>query len=373
MGKYRVISSDSHVVEPMDLWTTRMESKFKDRAPYVVAEEDGEWWFCDGLRITGVGLVAQSGVRFDEPEKLKQAASYANVREGGWDPDEHVKDMKMDGVDAELLFPSFGFMMYNVVPDGELLSAVFYTYNDWLTEFCNSHPDQLKGVGLVNLDDIETGVAEMKRCVKNGMSGVMIPAFPPEGRPYSLPDYEPVWATAQDLGIPLHLHVATYRPGVRQELRHTLTTSKSFVANQDHWVRMSLGDIIFSGVFERYPKLMVGSVEFELSWIPHFLDRIDYTQTQRAPRQEWYQFKEDMLPSDYFHRNVFVGFQEDSLGISMRHIIGVDNLLWGSDYPHPEGTFPRSQEILKEILTDCTEEEKVKIVGGNAARIYGLN
>ncbi len=106
----------------------------------------------------------------------------------------------------------------------------------------------------------------------------------------------------------------------------------SFLANADHWVRMSLSDMIFSGVFERHPKLKVGTVEHELSWIPHFLDRIDYTYTQRV-QQERYRFKEAMLPSDYFHRNVFAGFQEDAMGIRDRHIIGVDNLLWARITP----------------------------------------
>ena len=111
-------------------------------------------------------------------------------------------------------------------------------------------------------------------------------------------------------------------------------------------------------------------MENELGWVPFFLRRIDYTYDQRGFAREGYRFKEDMLPSDYFHRNVFVGFQEDDLGISLRDMIGVDCLQWGSDYPHMESTFPRSQQILEEILVDCTEEEKVKIAGGNAARVY---
>ena len=142
--------------------------------------------------------------------------------------------------------------------------------------------------------------------------------------------------------------------------------------NVDHWVRMSLAHMIFSGVFERYPKLQVGSIEMELSWVPHFLDRLDYNYTQRPKAGKWHTFKEDMMPSDYFHRNVFLGFQEDSLGIELRRIIGVDNLMWGSDYPHRESTFPYSRQVLEEILADCSEEEKTKIVGGNAERVYRL-
>src|SRR5207245_11171343 len=110
----------------------------------------------------------------------------------------------------------------------------------------------------------------------------------------------------------------------------------------------------------RYPKLKVGTVEHELSWITNFLDRIDYTYTQRV-QQERYRFKEAMLPSDYFHRNVFAGFQEDAMDIRDLHMIGVDNLLWCSYYPHVESTFPRSRQIIEEDLGDCSEQENAKI------------
>ena len=127
-------------------------------------------------------------------------------------------------------------------------------------------------------------------------------------------------------------------------------------------------------VFQRYPKLQIGSVENELSWAPNFLDRLDYTYTQRTIREGWWdRFTGDKLPSEYFHSNVFMGFQEDGLGIRLRDVIGVDNLMWGSDYPHAESTFPRSRQILEEILEGCTEEEKAKIAGGNVARVYNLD
>jgi predicted TIM-barrel fold metal-dependent hydrolase len=226
---------------------------------------------------------------------------------------------------------------------------------------------------MINVDDVQEGIKELERCAKMGLAGGMITVYPPEGKGYDNPLYEPLWAAVQALDIPLGMHIATNRPGPGQDfaLEDRNRVRNSFLANADHWVRMSLGDMIFSGVLERYPKLQVGTVEHELSWLPHFLDRIDYTYTQRV-QQERYRFKEAMLPSDYFHRNVFAGFQEDAMGIRDRHIIGVDNLLWGSDYPHVESTFPRSRQIIEEILADCTEEEKAKIAGGNAARIYRL-
>ncbi len=315
MANYRLISLDNHVYEPQDLWTSRVEPKFRDRAPRIVRrpEDDTDWWICDGLKGQGAGAGAQAGRRFEEPEKLRFADRIENLRPGGYLPEAHVKDMDLDGIDVSIVFPTVGLL------------------------------------------------------------GAMITVYPPEDRAYDSPEYEPLWAAAQDLGTPLNLHIGTNRPGPGQQFVDIEALNPAFLTNVDHWVRMSLAHMIFSGVFERYPKLQVGSVEMELSWASHFLDRLDYNYTQRPPHGVWYRFKEDMLPSDYCHRNVFLGFQEDALGVRDRHIIGVDNLLWGSDYPHFESTFPRSRQIIEEILVECTEEEKAKIVGGNAARVYHLD
>ena len=369
MGKYRIISSDSHVVEPADLWTTRMEPQFKDRAPHVVRGEDADWWYCEDLLVSGLGGAGgQVGTRFEEPEKLSRLDVLENLPLGGYIPEEHIKAMDSDGLDVSVLYPTIGLNLYGM-PDSELLTAVFRTYNDWLAEFCKPFPKRLKGIAMLNVDYVHEGVTELERSAKMGLAGAMIPVYPREGMRYSSSEYEPLWAAAQDLEMPLALHIATNRVGPGQELMAGLT--QAFVLNADHWARMSLADMILTGVFERYPKLRTGSVELELSWAPHFLDRLDYQYTQRIQLHP-YRFKEDMLPSDYFHRNAFLAFQEDGLGIRLRQIIGVDNLLWGSDYPHVESTFPRSREILEEILADCTEEEKVKIVGGNAAKVYGF-
>ena len=373
MSSYRVISSDNHVVEPVDLWTGRGESNFKDRAPRVESFEHGDWWVCDGMKVMTITTGTQTGLRFEEPEKLSNEARVEDLRPGGYIPEEHVKDMDIDGIDVSIVYPTVGLGLYSV-PDSDLLTSIFKTYNDWVGEFCNAVPKRLKGIAMLNVDDVPEAVKELERCAKMGFVGAMMTVYPIEGRSYDRPEYEPLWAAAQDLGMPLSLHINTNRPGIGQEFQDIDSMSATFLANVDHWVRMSLGYMIFSGVFERYPKLQVGSVEMELSWVPHFLDRIDYTYTQRSQElsQEW-RFKDGALPSDFFHSNVFLGFQEDALGIRDRDIIGVDQLLWGGDYPHQESTFPRSCQIIEEILVDCTEEEKAKIAAGNSARIYGLD
>ena len=372
MADYSVISADNHVFEPADLWTSRGESKFKDHMPHVQSLEDGDWWICDGRKLLHVAGGTQAGVRFEAPETLTIEGRIEDLRPGGYIPEEHAKDMDIDGIDVSIIYPSVGLGLYSV-PDSQLLDSIFRTYNDWLAEFCSAVPKRLKGIAMLNLDDVHEGVKELERCAKVGFAGAMISVYPPEERSYDKPEYESLWATAQDLGMPLSLHVGTNRLGPDQVSQGIDAPTAAFMSNVVHWVRMSLANIIFSGVFDRYPKLQVGSVEMEISWVPHFLDRIDYNYSQTE--QEYYRvrFKEGALPSDFFHNNVFLGFQEDAVGIKMRDMIGVDNLQWGADYPHIESTFPRSREILEDILADCTEDEKAKIAGANAARVYKLD
>ena len=375
MGNYKVISSDSHIFEPADLWTTRIEPKFKDRAPRMMRREkdNTDWWVIDGLETVSAGSGGGQGTsRFEDPENLSFAGTADQILPGGYIPEEHVKDMDIDGIDMDLLYPTNGLLLYGT-PDGELLTAVFNAYNDWIAEFCKTIPSRLKGIGQLNVDDVQQSVKELERCQKMGLVGVMISVYPPEARPYSLPEYEPLWAAAQDLGMPISLHLGTNRANPGAAHIHLESFGPAAFTNLDYWVRMSLAHMIFSGVFERYPKLQVGSIEMELSWAPHFLDRLDYNYTQRPPTGDWYTFKGDVLPSDFFHQNVFLSFQDDGLGVRDRDIIGVDQIAWGSDYPHPESTFPRSMEVLEEVLAGCNDEEKAKIAGGNIVRIYNLN
>ena len=374
MANCRVISSDSHICEPEDLWTSRIEKKYKDRAPHLERRNGGQIWVCDGRGGNTPAQGAQTGMRFEDPEKLKQFDEFENVRPGGYIPEEHVKDMDADGVDFGIVYPSCGLRLYGTVPDSELLTASFRVYNDFATEFCAAYPKRLGAIAVLNVDDVQVGVREMERCRNNGAIGAMIASYPAGGaRRYKSPEYDPLWTAAQDLEMPLGLHTATNRVGEVSSFEFLESGDVSNSVNVDYYVRMSIADMIFGRVFERFPKLQIGAVEFEVAWAAFFLDRLDYNYTQRIDVLRGERFKDDMMPSDFFHRNVFVGFQEDALGLRLRDIIGVDNLAWGSDYPHQESTFPKTREILEEILADCTEEEKAKVVGGNAARIYHID
>ncbi len=374
MQSLRFISSDSHIFEPPDLWTSRLPSEFQDRSPRIVREDNTDWWMCDGYKMTSAIFGAGAGRRFERPGQFGLEEQFENVRLGGYIPDERIKDMDLDGVDAEVIYPTADFRAMDFVRESDLLQAICSAYNDWLAEFCAHYPDRLMGMAMVCLDNIEWGIGELKRCHKNGLVGAMIPTTPPAEAPYSKPDYDPFWAVAQDLATPIAFHVGTVRPSPTQKIMNVGDAGPPSRCVTDASVRTTLGHMIFGRVFERFPGLTVGSVEFENGWVPHFLEQIDYDYTQRTTRPAWPKFQSpDMLPSDFFRRNVFVSFQEGQIGIILRSRIGVETLTWGSDYPHVESTFPKSREILTGLLADCSEEEKAKIVGGNAARVYGLD
>ena len=378
MSSYRVISSDSHVVEQGDLWTSRIDSKFKDRAPKLVSFENGDWWVVDEIKLIMGPLHALAGKRFEGRLSLTEEESFGTGRLGGFVPEEHIKDLDADGVYADVIYPSIGLAFFRFDPGTDFLNAIFRAYNDWVAEFCNAYPDRLKSVAMINVEDVPQAAKELERCAKMGMSGAMITADPEGtrfslGKSYDSPMYEPLWAAAQDMNMPLSIHAATNRPVPGEKISVFHDPRPSLQANWEHWARVAMGDIIFSGVLERYPRLKVGIIEFGLAWVPFFLSQMDYMYTQKPQSIRRHRFKEDMLPSEYFHSNVFISFQEDGLGIRLRNEIGVDNLMWGSDYPHPASTFPKSQEILSEILADCTEEEKAKIVGDNVAKLYNFN
>lgn len=367
-----VLSSDSHVFEPPDLWQTRIDRAFRDRAPRIERIEGGDYIVVERDQIlSGIGLISNAGMRFEAPETISAEGRFEDVHRGGYDPEQHLRDMTLDGVAGEVLYPSQG-LFYFKVADPALMSAIFHAYNDWLAEFCRTDPARLKGIAMINLDDVEDAIGELERAARLGLSGAMITEYPAEDRRYDQPGYEKFWAAAASLGMPLSLHTATRRHGkIRGAGAPTLRDASSR-ATKAFSPALSMCDMIFSGVFERHPRLVLAIVEFELSWAPHLLSTMDYTYRERHG-EAIYRFKGDVLPSDFFHRNVVLSFQEDAIGIRLRDVIGVANIMWGSDYPHSESTFPRSREILAEILAGVPEDEQAQIAGGNTARVYGFD
>jgi len=364
-----ILSSDSHVFEPPDLWQTRIDAAFRARAPRMVRIDGADQIVIEADQVlSGIGLISNAGARFDAPETISAQGRFEDVHKGGYDPAQHLSDMELDGVAGEVLYPSQG-LFYFRVSDTALMSAIFRAYNDWLAEFCRTDPARLKGIAMINLDDVQEGIKELERAARLGLAGAMITEYPLEHRRYDQPEYEPFWAAATALDMPLSLHTATRRQGKIRGAGDKTLRDASSRSTKAFYPALSMCDLIFSGVFERHPRLTLAIVEFELSWAPHILSTMDYTYRERHG-EAIYRFKDGMRPSDFFRRNVVLSFQEDAIGIRLRDAIGVDNMMWGSDYPHSESTFPQSRKILAEILAGVPDDEQAKIVGGNTARVY---
>jgi predicted TIM-barrel fold metal-dependent hydrolase len=378
MSDYKLISADSHIVEPPDLYQSRIAPKFRDRAPRMERRRtpsgrEYDAWVIDGMQVGTLGAVMQAGQRFEDPSQIDFLGVWEDVRKGAYDPAAMLAENEADGVWGSCLQPSQGLFWYRL-PDSALLTEICRVYNDWIADFCKAAPERLKGIAMLNVDDVDEACQELERAKKLGLVGAFIPVAPLPDRPYRHPIYERLWWTAQDLAMPLLLHIGTPRGGV-PGCEFTMDLSELTGAGRsttDYWVRYSLSAMIFAGVFDRYPRLKVGSVEHETAWIPHWLKQMDFTYRERPVFTKGWKSREGMLPSEYWRRNMFVEFMEDDLGIRLRDHIGVENMLWGSDYPHAESTWPRSREFLDRIFAGTSEEERRKITCDNAAQLFGF-
>jgi predicted TIM-barrel fold metal-dependent hydrolase len=281
------------VFEPPDLWQTRIDAAFRDQAPRIERIDGGDHVVIEADQIlSGIGLISNAGARFEAPETISAQGRFADVHRGGYDPEQHLEDMALDGVAGEVLYPSQGLFYFKVV-DTLLMSAIFRAHNDWLADFCRTDPDRLKGIAMINLDDVQDGIKEPERAARLGLSGAMITEHPLEHRRYDQSEYEPFWAAAA-LDLPLSLHTATRRQGrIRGADDKTLRDASSR-ATKAFYPAPSMCDLIFSGVFERHPRLTLAIVEFELAWAPHLLSTMDYTYRERHG-EAIYRFKS--LPS----------------------------------------------------------------------------
>jgi predicted TIM-barrel fold metal-dependent hydrolase len=367
MSDARVLSADSHVIEPPDLWTTRIDRRFRDRAPHVEHEYAGirgDWFVCEGVRPLPISAFAVAGV---DPREFgaKMLRGYEGVRPSGWDPVERIKDQEVDGVAGEVLYTSFGMSLYGI-KDGELRAASFRAYNDWLAEYCAHDRRRLAGVGLVPMDEVGDAVREVERCARLGLAGGLIWGSPPAARPYDRPEWDPLWAAAQDAGLPLSLHILTGAEGSGLEGASLMKTYPSL----PHRMERSISDLVLGGALQRFPLLRIVSAENDIGWIAHFLQRLDHSWERYRHLERGPAIRE--LPSAYFRRQVFATFQEDRVGILTREFVGSDRLMWASDFPHSDSTWPHSRDVIARDFAGVPAAEVRRITADNCAELYRL-
>ena len=372
MPDYKLVSADSHVVEPPDMWVDYIDPAFKARAPRIVENPpgmEGHYFIIEGMEPKKVLGLFNAGLSPKEvKEQQDRNPDMSECPPGAYDPVARMKDLERDGVEAEVIYTSLAFDLFRLT-DAPFQQAVFSAYNTWLAEFCNSDPKHLVGLGLIPLLDVQEGVKELSRCAELGLRGGVIMASPPEGISYSNPMYEPFWAAAEDLNMPISLHILT---GHNDE-------SKAEGPFKEHHVRVigiiheiqrSFAQIMFSGVLERHPGLTIVSAENDIGWVPHFLYRADrwYEKGKYTNPTEL-----KMTPKEYAERQLYVSYQTDPIGLRLADYFGEDNYAWASDYPHGASTFPNSQQIVEEDFTGLSETVKRKITRDNVIKLYNMD
>ena len=365
----RIISADDHVNPPPTIYAERVPKQWRDRMPQVVRRGEQDFLAFEGTEKPFFLLDGAAGV--DARDVTLLAKTKLDGRRGGWDPEARLVDMDFDHVDAQVLFGSgSGGGVAIRTLQRPMQQVMMAAYNDWLAEHCSASPTRVVGIGELPIWDIDASIAEAKRCVKLGLRGVAIPpiaAFPEspaEDKPYFHPSYDPLWAVLSDLNLGVHMHLGTRAlgRGLEEHLMISIAVNKSAMCEP-------IAVFIFGGILQRFPNLKLVSVESGVGWMAFLLPWMDNTFDRHR-----YHTKSKLTekPSFYFHRQVLGTFIEDEMGIRNRDIIGVDNIMWSSDYPHINSSWPESRSYIERHFCDCSDDEKRKMVGGNAAKLYGL-
>lgn len=371
-----VLSADSHVTEPPDVYLARIDRRFRDRAPRMVRDSRrGDLYVIDGIkRPISVTLLSAAGV---DPAELPQIESRNTgwLQRGGWDPEARIADQERDGIAAEILYPSVGMLLCKHL-DFDYRKACMDAYNLWLAEYCAAHPDRLLGVGQVSMRTVDDSIAEARRIKELGLRGIMLPGWP-SAEDYDSRLYDPLWGACVDLDLPVTFHHLAGRRDPNEPTDSPYTDGNRGVNTKlNGWMNLVRGNqdllamFIFGGVFERHPRLRLICAEADAGWAPHFTYRMDY-----AYKHHRHHIKTEPLsrpPSEYFHHNVYLTFQDDLMAFKLRQFANVRRLMWANDFPHFDSTWPRSREVIREHTAGMSEEETNLVLHDNLAQCYGL-
>jgi predicted TIM-barrel fold metal-dependent hydrolase len=360
-----IISADSHITEPPDTYTARIDPAFRDRAPHIVRDDKlGDIFVIPGMKNPiPMGLVAAAGKTAEELAMF--GVKFEDLHRGGWDPEARLQDQERDGIAGEILYPTVGMAICNH-KDRDFMKACFDAHNLWITEYCEPHRDRLFGIGQTAMRSPAEGIEDLRKVKDLGLRGVMMPGFPGQAD-YDDASYDPFWQAAIDLGLPLSFHILTVREALAQPPRGPKLNQFMSVIRGCQDI---IGTLILSGVFERHPKLKVVCVEADAGWAPHYTYRMDHGFKRH---RHWLTAGTlSKLPSEYFWENVYVTFQDDWVAFRMVDMVNFRRLMWANDFPHSDSTWPWSQDVLAEHTRGLSAAQRDAILHDNVAELYGL-
>ena len=387
-----IVSLDDHVVEPPDIWTSRLPAKYRDVGPRIVLAPAGTpvldggtyreapgtegepvaWWFYEDQQYSVKRLIAAAGYSADEISF--DAITFDQMRPGCWQPQARIEDMTLNHVEASLCFPNYprfcGQIFLNA-NDKELARLCVEAYNDWMVdEWCGASGGRLIPLCLIPLWDVDLAAAEVRRNAARGVRAVCFSELPPWlGLPSIHSGYwDPFFTACAETGTAVAMHIGSGTKTITSsdDAPDAVQATNIFTNSA-----LSLIDFLFSGVLVRFPELKLLYAEAQIGWIPYVLERVDDVwDVHRGWSNSQARVTEP--PSQYYYRQIVSCFFKDGVGVENLDRVGRDNIAFETDYPHQDGTWPNTHQVAKELFGDLDAPTVEKIVRGNAIRLLGL-
>ena len=380
MGKngFKVMDSDMHIAEPTDLWVRYMEPQFRDQAPVGIDQFLLDFGLAiggkpiSGYRTFEAGSVPHPEMRagkLEQDPEMRSAIDAALERD--FDPVSQLDAMDREGVNLTVLFPSRGLAAEALeYEDMKLAAAVARAYNNWLGDFCKKDPARLYGAAMLSVHDVEEAVVEARRAKEElGFVAVFLRPNPVRGRNWHDPAYDPLWEACQLLELAVCFHEGQdclLPQAVAERFNNEPDHLWTMAHVADHPMEMMYASLCFTagGVLERFPRLRVGFLEANCSWVPYWLWRIDEHNEARGRTLP-------LKPSEYFLRQCFVSVEsEEELCKYVIDWMGDDNIVFSTDYPHIDSLYPRAMDRF--LSLPLSEESRRKILWDNCIRLYGF-
>ncbi|PLK26958.1 amidohydrolase family protein [Novosphingobium sp. TH158] len=378
-----IVDADAHIDPPYDMWQEYLPAHLRAKAPVIEEGDECDWIVFEGTRRPVRMINNQAGRTGKDFKMVGKLSEQRAV----WDPHVRLADMDADGIGQAVLFGGgpLGTL------DDELYMASYEAYQRWVMDWCAANPARLHPIGYVPMRDIDETIGHVERLAKMGFKAINLPAFPqnpkawetssnvanmkagqvsaltgdPQGElQYYLPEFDRLWAVIQDhdLAITMHLGGRVPRFGDAQHFLPDMPMSKMAMAEP-------IGIFLFNAIFQRFPKLRIGMIESGVGWMAWYTEYV--TRTWEKQRF-WTKSPLTQSPAFYMDRNVYGSFIQDRTGILCRNLPGGRNIMWSSDYPHSETTFPKSREIILRDFDGIPEAETQDIICNIAKRFFNL-
>jgi predicted TIM-barrel fold metal-dependent hydrolase len=390
-----IISVDDHIVEPADVWTSRMPANFKDAAPHIVRKDmpdvtfvggkltvneggggaPADWWIYEKLQRPLLRVDSAVGVPRDEV--TMKGVTYEDMRPGSYSQKERLEDMDLNHIEASLCFPTFPRFCgqtFSEAEDKELALLCVKAYNDYqVEEWCAGTGGRLVPLTIVPLWDAHLAANEVRRNADRGVRAVCFSEIPAYLGLPSIHDadnyWDPFFAACDETSTVVNMHIgsSSKMPSTSSDAPAAVGSSLTHINAE-----LSMADFLMSGLFERFSNLKVAYSEGQIGWIPHLLHRMDVVWEDN---RGWGGVADKVPnpPSSYFKDHVFGCFFDDPNGLLLIDEIGEDNITYESDYPHSDSTWPRTRQIAEKQMAGLTDEQRYKVVRGNAIRLFGLD